>query len=127
MSGAQVASVLQTALPIQVFEVHVIELPRGLKIVEIDTMLQASNYLVIKNDTDTKVVNIPGLEVCDGAQVVSDPAGPVLIAIGHTAGQGPRKPLVKVYALMPDAIRDQSDKSVPPIRGEGNVFFCEKQ
>lgn len=125
MSGAQVASALQTALPIQVFEVHVIELPRGLKIVEIDTMLQASNYLVIKNDTDTKVVNIPGLEVCDGAQVVSDPAGPVLIAIGHTAGQGPRKPLVKVYALMPDAIRDQSDKSVPPIRGEGNVSFAK--
>lgn len=125
MSGAEVATALQTALPIQVFEVHVIELPRGLKIVEIDTMLQASNYLVIKNETDTKVVNIPGLEVCDGAQVVSDPAGPVLIAIGHTAGQGPRKPLVKVYALMPDAIRDQSDKSVPPIRGEGNVSFAK--
>jgi len=125
MSGAEVAAALQQALPSQIFEVHAIELPRGLKIVEIDTMLQATNYLVIKNDTDTKVVNVPGLEVCDGAQVVSDPAGPVLIAIGHTAGQGPRKPQVKVYALMPDAIRDQSDKSVPPIRGEGNVSFAK--
>lgn len=125
MSGAEVAAALQQALPSQIFEVHVIELPRGLKIVEIDTMLQATNYLVIKNDTDTKVVNVPGLEVCDGAQVVSDPAGPVLIAIGHTAGQGPRKPQVKVYALMPDAIRDQSDKSVPSIHGEGNVSFAK--
>lgn len=125
MSGPEVAAALQTALPSQVFEVHVKELPRGLKIVEIDTMLQATNYLVIKNDTDTKVVNVPGLEVCDDAQVVSDPAGPVLIAIGHTAGQGPRKPQVKVYALMPDAIRDQSDKSVPQIRGEGNVSFAK--
>ena len=125
MSSAELASAMQTALPTQTFEVHIFDLPRGLKIVEIDTMLQAANYLVMKNETDTKVVNIPGLEVCDGAQVISDTAGPVLIAVGHTAGQGPRHPLVKVYALMPDAIRDQSDKSVPLIKGEGNAAFSK--
>ncbi len=125
MSTAELATALQTALPTQTYEVHIVELPRGLKIVEIDTMLQASNYLVIKNETDTKVVNIPGLEVCDGAQVINDTAGPVLICVGHTAGQGPRHPQVKVYALMPDAIRDQSEKSVPPIKGEGNAAFAK--
>ncbi len=108
MSTPDLVAALQTALPSQIYEVHIVELPRGLKIVEIDTMLQASNYLVMKNETDTKVVNIPGLEVCDGAQVINDTAGPVLIAVGHTAGQGPRHPLVKVYALMPDAIRTRS-------------------
>ncbi len=125
MSTPDLVAALQTALPTQTYEVHIVELPRGLKIVEIDTMLQASNYLVMKNETDTKVVNIPGLEVCDGAQVINDTAGPVLIAVGHTAGQGPRHPLVKVYALMPDAIRDQSDKSVPLIKGEGNAAFAK--
>ncbi len=125
MSGAELETAMQSALPNQTFEVHIIELPRGLKIVEIDTMLQAANYLVMKNETDTKVVNIPGMEVCDGAQVINDTAGPVLIAVGHTAGQGPRHPLIKVYALMPDAIRDQSDKSVPPIKGEGNAAFAK--
>lgn len=125
MNAAELAAAIQTALPSQAFEVHVIELPRGLKIVEIDTMLQATNYLVMKNETDIKVVNVPGLEVCDGAQVVNDPTGPVLIAVGHTAGQGPRRPIIKVYSLMPDAIRDQSDKSVPPIKGEGNVSFAK--
>lgn len=125
MSTPELVAALQAALPTQIYEVHIVELPRGLKIVEIDTMLQASNYLVMKNETDTKVVNIPGLEVCDGAQVINDTAGPVLIAVGHTAGQGPRHPLVKVYALMPDAIRDQSEKSVPPIKGEGNASFAK--
>lgn len=125
MSGPEIVSAMQSALPSQAFEVHVFELQRGLKIVEIDTMLQAACYLVMKNETDVKVVNMPGLEVCDGAQVISDTAGPVLIAVGHTAGQGARRPLVKVYALMPDAIRDQSDKSVPQIKGEGNASFAK--
>ncbi len=125
MSGPELATAMQTALPNQAFEVHVFELPRGLKIVEIDTMLQANDYLVMKNETGVKVVNMPGLEVCDGAQVINDPAGPVLIAVGHTAGQAARRPLVKVYALMPDAIRDQSDKSVPPLKGEGNASFAK--
>ena len=125
MSAAELAGAMQTALPSQTFEVHTFELPRGLKIVEIDTMLQASAYLVIKNESEIKVVNMPGMEVCDGAQVINDPTGPVLIAVGHTAGQGPRRPLIKVYSLMPDAIRDQSDKSVPPIKGEGNVAFAK--
>jgi hypothetical protein len=125
MSAAELAGAMQAALPSQTFEVHTFELPRGLKIVEIDTMLQASAYLVMKNETDIKVVNMPGMEVCDGAQVVNDPTGPVLIAVGHTAGQGPRRPIIKVYSLMPDAIRDQSDKSVAPIKGEGNVAFAK--
>lgn len=124
MSAAELASALQTALPSQTFEVHTLELPRGLKIVEIDTMLQAASYLVIKNENYVKVVNMPGMEVCDGAQVINDPTGPVLIAVGHTTG-GTRRPLLKVYSLMPDAIRDQSDKSVPPIKGEGNASFAK--
>jgi len=125
MSASELAAAMMTALPSQTFEVHTFELPRGLKIVEIDTMLQASAYLVMKNENDIKVVNMPGMEVCDGAQVINDPTGPVLIAVGHTAGQGPRRPIIKVYSLMPDAIRDQSDKSVPPIKGEGNVAFAK--
>ncbi|MBS1957748.1 MAG: hypothetical protein JST89_26420, partial [Cyanobacteria bacterium SZAS-4] len=102
MSASDLAAAMQQALPSQAFEVHVLELQRGLKIVEIDTMLQASNYLVMKNDKDIKVVNVPGLEVCDGAQVVNDPTGPVLIAVGHSVGLGAHKPLIKVYSLMPD-------------------------
>lgn len=119
------AKALQTALPSQTFEVHIIELPRGLKIVEIDTLLQASNYLILKNESETRVVNIPGLEVCDGAQVIRDTTGPVLIAVGHSAGQGQRRPHLKVFALLPDDIQDQSDKSVPAIKGEGSAVFAK--
>lgn len=119
------AKALEAALPSQTFEVHIIELPRGLKIVEIDTMLQASNYLILKNESEIRVVNIPGLEVCDGAQVIRDTTGPVIIAIGHSAGQGARRPQIKVYSLLPDDITDQSDKSVPNIKGEGSAIFAK--
>ncbi|HEY9784961.1 MAG TPA: hypothetical protein V6D17_06120, partial [Candidatus Obscuribacterales bacterium] len=114
---------MQTALPSSAFEVHVFELPRGLKIVEVDTVLLASEYLVFTTGTQAKAVSLPGAEVFDGARVINDKTGPVLVVVGHTSGPSGRRPQVKVYSLMPDDIHDQSEKSVPPYKGEGTAAF----
>ncbi|MBY0357657.1 MAG: SH3 domain-containing protein [Candidatus Obscuribacterales bacterium] len=120
-----IARKLQMALPSAAFEVHVVDLPKGLKLVEIDTLLQATDFLVMKGTTDVKVFQLSGFEVFDDARAVSDQAGPVLVLLGHSSGQMPHRPQLKTYALLPDYVEDESEKMVPPIKGEGTARFIK--
>lgn len=120
---AELAAQLQKALPASTFEVHVFDLPKKMRIVEVDTVLQASEFLVMPSDLETKVFSLNGIEVFDGARVISDTSGTVLVLLGHSAGQGARHPQVKVYALLPDSIADRTHKAVAPIKGEGVAQF----
>lgn len=123
--SAQLSKNLQEALNDGAFEVHVFELPRGLTVVEIDTILQASDYLLLKKDKNVKVSSVNGMEVFDGAKIVGEHAAPVLVMLGHTGGQAAHRPLIKVFSLMPDDVEDLTLKSVPDIKAEGTVGFAK--
>lgn len=115
---------LQTILASNSFEVHSFELPRGLKVVEVDTILQASDFLVMNSPAGTKVFTLPDFEVFDNAQILNDHARNSLVLVGHSAGQGARRPQVKVFALLPDDVQDETAKALPPILGEGTAAFA---
>jgi Bacterial SH3 domain len=115
---------LQKLLPANTYEVHIAELPRGIRIVEIDTVLQACGYLVMKTASGSKVFDLPGFEVFDDARILNDTAGPVLALIGHSGGPPPHRPQVKMYALLPDYLNDETEKLVPPITGDGRAKFA---
>lgn len=116
---------LKSLLPATAFEVLVVDLPKGLKLVEIDTILQASDFVVMKGTNDTKVFRLPGFEVFDDARSVSDQAGPVIVLLGHSGGQPPHRPMVRTYALLPDSIEDDSKNMVPAFSGEGTAKFAK--
>lgn len=116
---------LKALLPATAFEVLVVDLPKGLKLVEIDTILQASDFVVMKGTNDTKVFRLPGFEVFDDARAVSDQAGPVIVLLGHSGGQLPHRPIVRTYALLPDSIEDDSKNMVPAFLGEGTAKFAK--
>jgi hypothetical protein len=122
---AQLTKKLQDGLSESAFEVHVFDLPRGLSIVEVDTMLQASDYLLLKNGSTVKVTPLPGMEVFDTAKVITDSSAPVLVILGHTAGQGVHKPLVRAYALLPDDTVDQTAKTIPEVKADGVAAFAK--
>jgi uncharacterized protein YgiM (DUF1202 family) len=114
---------LKKALDRDAFEVHVIDLPRHLRVVEVDTLLQATPYLVMKGNSGTKVFKLNELEVFDDARIINDTAGPVLVVLGHS-GQLPHRPQIRAYALLPDSIQEESEKVVPPILAEGQAKFA---
>jgi hypothetical protein len=120
---AELTAGLQKLLPSSAYEVHVAELPRGLRVVEIDTLLQANDFLVMKTQAGLKVFDLNGFEVFDDGRIVNDSAGPVLTLIGHSGGQPPHKPQVRTYALLPDYISDETEKLVPPLHGDGQAAF----
>lgn len=123
IKGGELRERLKAALKRDAFEVHVIDLPRDLRIVEVDTLLQATPFLVMKGHSGTKVFRLNGLEVFDNARIINDTAGPVLVVLGHTGGQPPHRPQVRAYALLPDFIQDETDKAVPPLLADGSVKF----
>lgn len=124
-SSTLLSKKLKAALPSAAFEVLVVDLPKGLKLVEIDTILQASGFMVMKGTNDTRVFPLPGFEVYDDARTVNDQAGPVIVLLGHTGGQLPHRPIVKTYALLPDSIVDDSKNMVPAFSGEGIAKFAK--
>jgi hypothetical protein len=115
---------LQTILASDAFEVHSFELPRGLKMIEVDTILQASDFLVLNSAAGTKVYTLPDFEVFDSAQILNDHARNSLVLIGHSGGQSAHRPQVKVFALLPDDVQDETAKALPPIVGEGVAVFA---
>src|ERR1700678_4197295 len=52
---------LQQGLSESAFEVHVFELNRGMSVVEIDTVLQATEYLILKSNSGARVTALPGM------------------------------------------------------------------
>lgn len=124
-SSKELTNKLQKLLPTEAFEVHIVELPRGLKVVEVDTMLEASSFLVMKGDRQTKVFPLNGLEVFDDARLLNETAGPLLVLLGHSGGQEAHQPQVRAYALMPDTIADVTEKFIPKVVGEGTARFAK--
>ena len=114
---------MQDALGDSAFEVHIFDLPRGLSVIEVDSMLQTNDYLLLKNGSTVKVTSLPGMEVFDAAKIITDSAAPVLILLGHTGGQAVHKPLVRSYALLPDDTVDQTTKTVPELKADGVAVF----
>jgi hypothetical protein len=47
----------------------------------------------------------------------------MLALLGHSGGPPPHRPKLRTYALLPDHISDETDKLVPPIKGEGIAKF----
>lgn len=120
----QISSLLTSELASSAYEVHAFDLPRGLKIVEVDTLLQACDYIIINDQSSTKVQALPGMEVVDGGRIVTESGAPTLVLIGHSGGQGPKRPLIKVLALLPGDIADETGKALPDISGEGTAAFA---
>ncbi len=121
----ELMTVLQKRLPTAAFEVHITDLPRALRLVEVDTVLQASDYLVMKAKSGVKTFPVDGLEVFENGKIITDGAAPSLVLIGHSAGQAARRPQIKVMALMPDDVSDRSSQSVPEIKGDGSAIFLK--
>lgn len=120
---AELTASLQKALDSTAYEVHVSDLPRGLKLIEIDTLLQATDFIVMNTNSGVKVFDLPRFEVFDDARILNDSAGPVLALLGHSGGPPPHRPIVKTYALLPDYISDESEKLIPAFWGEGTAKF----
>ncbi len=118
---AEIAAKMQKLLPTSAYEIHVFDLPKGLKLVEVDTVLQPCNYIISGKD----VAVLRKFDVFDEAKVLG-PAGDVLVLLGHHNAQAGGKPQVKVFALTANGVKDLSDKSVPFFSGggEGKTAFA---
>lgn len=112
---------LAADLPSSFFEIHIFPLARNIKLVEVDNVLHVSDYLVWNKTNETAVLPVSGLDVYDDGTTVNDVAGKFLVLIGHTAAQSSHHPNVKVFALSPTEITDQTDKLAPKLPGEGTI------
>lgn len=124
-NSSSLSSRLKNCLPSNAFEVLVADLPKGLKLVEVDTVLQASDFLIMRGTNMVKVFPLTGFEIFDDARAVSDQAGAVIVLLGHSGGQPPHRPIVQTYALLPDSIIDETANMVPSIAGEGSAKFSK--
>lgn len=120
----KLASKLQETLHSSAYEVHAFDLPRGLRVIEVDTGMAASDYLVMQDQKTTNVFPINGLDVFEGGRIVSEAGAPALVLVGHTAGTTAKRPQVKVLALLPGEVNDETEKAVPEVKGEGTASFA---
>lgn len=141
LTNGELASKLSTTLPKSLYENHIFEILPNLKLVEIDTALNASNYLVLLSNGQTKVLPINGLDVYDSNSFLpqndkseSDKKakeGQLLVLLGHTASMHGHQPRVKVLllssTLQSDNIIDLTDTTVPNLYGEGTAKFSPNQ
>lgn len=124
----ELVSKLQKYLPAEASEIHAFDLPRALRLVEIDMGLKAADFLVIKgtqSSPGTKVFPLSGLGVFSDARIINDSGGPVLVLLGKSEGMPPYRPQVKIYALLPDAVNDETGEIVPKIQNEGSARFAK--
>lgn len=124
LSSGDLLTTLQAQLPTSIFEVLVFDLPRGIKLVEVDCVLQPADFLIIDSDGGPKVTQLFGLDVFDEGRLIKTGSDPYLVLIGHTNVDMKKKPNLKAVALLPNGNSvDQSNKLIPPIRGEGSITF----
>ncbi len=132
---------LSTCLPKSLYENHVFDLLPNLKLVEIDTALNASNYLILLSNGKTEVLPIIGLDVYDSNSFLpqsnkagstkKENEGQLLVLLGHSTDIHGHHPKVKVLllssTLQSDNIVDLTDTVVPKIDGEGSAKFSPNQ
>ncbi len=140
LNNNELASKLSTALPKSLYENHIFEILPNLKLVEIDTALTASNYLVLLSNGQTEVLPIVGLDVYDSNSFLpqndksesgkKEKEGQLLVLSGHTSIHG-HQPRVKVLllssTLQSDNVIDLTDTAVPNLYGEGTAKFSPNQ
>ncbi len=141
LGNSELTSKLSITLPKSLYENHVFEILPNLKLVEIDTALNASSYLVLLSNGQTKVLPITGLGVYDSNSFLpqndkSDNGkqakeGQLLVLLGHTTSMHGHQPRVKVFllssTLQSDSIVDLTDTAVPKLYGEGTAKFSPNQ
>lgn len=119
LGAEELGAKLRAIFPSSVYEISAFELPRNIKLIEIDTLLQSSNYLISKNH----VFVLRGFEVFDAAKAFDDSTGPVLALVGHRNAQSGRHPQVRLLALLPDGFKARPEDSVPHFTGDGSAAF----
>jgi hypothetical protein len=124
LSTQELTRKLQSVLPGSVFEVNVFNLPRGIKLVEIDEGMHILDYLLFKNANESKLVAVQGLDVFDTGTIISDPSGPALVLVGHSTGTSGHRPQIKVFAMPAGELKDDSDRAVPKIDGDGKATMA---
>jgi len=141
LTTEELSSKLSTSLPKTYYEDHIFELLPNLKLVEIDTALNASNYLILLTNGKTEVLPVIGLDVYDRNSFLpqrNKPTndkkaneGQLLVLLGHSAGIHGHHPRVKVLllssTLQSDNVVDLTDTAVPKIYGEGIAKFSPNQ
>jgi uncharacterized protein YgiM (DUF1202 family) len=141
LSSSELSSKLSTDLPKSLYESHIFEILPNLKLVEIDTALNATNYLLLLNNGQTQVLPIIGLDVYDSNSFLPQnnksendkkaKEGQLLVLLGHTANIHGHQPRVKVLllssTLQSDNIVDLTDTVVPRLYGEGSAKFSPNQ
>ncbi|MGD9684982.1 MAG: SH3 domain-containing protein [Candidatus Obscuribacterales bacterium] len=124
LPSADLLTKLQSKLPTSIFEVLVFDLPRGMKLVEVDCVLQPSDYLVVADKQGPKVTQLYGLDVFDDAVLIRGASDASLVMLGHTNADIKKNPNVKVISLLPNGnISDRTSKLVPPVKGTGTAAF----
>lgn len=128
LSSNDLLTALQAQLPTSIFEVLVFDLPGNTKLVEVDCVLQPSDFLIVESKNGPKVSQLFGLDVYDEGRLIKTEAGPFLILIGHTNANLKKRPNVKAIALLPNGSAvDQSNKIIPPVKGEGSIKFAKNK
>jgi hypothetical protein len=117
---------LQSELPTNAFEVLVFDLPKRIKLIEVDVVMEPTYYLVLSSDSGSKPVKVAGLKVFDEARFIEDPKGDHLVLLGHTI-EPVREPQLRALAISPAGeVTDETEKVLPVIRGEGKADFAGK-
>ncbi len=124
ISSPDLLTKLQSELPSSAFEVLVFDLPNNIKLVEVDCVLQPSDYLIVPSKEGHKVSRLAGLGVFDASRLLDAAPEQLLVLLGHTTGDGPRQPQLKALAILPSGeVSDRTDKVLPVIKGSGSANF----
>ncbi|MBU6454478.1 MAG: SH3 domain-containing protein [Cyanobacteria bacterium REEB67] len=120
LSSNELTARLQKIFPNSAFEIRVFDLPHDMRLVEIDTMLQATDYLL----SGKHVAVLRNFEVFDSAKIVPDGKDSDIVLLGHRNAQAGHQPQVRMFKILPDGITDKSQEAVPPISGDGSAAFA---
>ena len=126
LPSGELLTKLQSQLPNAVFEVFVFDLPRGMKVVEVDCVLQSTDFLISQDSKkELRVDELRGLGVYDEGRVITSGDGTTkLILLGHNNIEMKRLPTVKVLEQNAKGkFSDVTAQTVPPVSGQGNAKF----
>lgn len=126
LPSGELLTKLQSQLPNAVFEVFVFDLPRGMKLVEVDCVLQSTDFLISQDSKkELRVDEVRGLGVYDEGRVITSGDGTTkLILLGHNNIEMKRLPTVKVFEQNAKGkFSDVTAQMVPPVSGQGNAKF----
>ncbi|MCW5821835.1 MAG: SH3 domain-containing protein [Cyanobacteria bacterium TGS_CYA1] len=126
LPSGELLTKLQSQLPNAVFEVFVFDLPRGMKLVEVDCVLQSTDFLISQDSKkELRVDEVRGLGVYDEGRIITSGEGTTkLILLGHNNIEMKQLPTVKVFEQNAKGkFSDVTAQMVPPVSGHGNAKF----